>query len=249
MQLRPRAPVPPPAGDLARALQGAAEVLGHRPAVTVLRPDRRDEQGVASLRQWAAKTAHWLAIEHGLGPGDRLALVGPPGWVPVAVCLGAWWAGVTVTRDGGADVAVVHEAAAAPAGCEVVRYGGAVDGSPLAPGDDEPYAIAVQAFPDQPPVPGADADLPALAAGGDSWTQRELIAAARALPDGTLGLEAPAVAASLWVPALAVHPLTSGRPTVLLDGVDRHAAAGERVDSWLSDPDTPVPSEPAGPPA
>lgn len=250
MQLQARAPVPPPADELARALQGAAEVLGHRPAVTVLRADRRDEQGVASLRQWASKTAHWLVIEHGLGPGDRLGLVGPPGWVPVAVCLGAWWAGVGVALGGDAavDLAVVAEHAVAPGGAEVVSYGAAVDGSPVGPATAEPYAIAVQAFPDQPPAPGAAPDLVALEADARTWTQAELLAAARALPDGRLGLDSPDVAAALWVPALAVHPLTSGRPTVLLDGVGRDAAVGERVDSWLAAPPAPPP-EPSGPPA
>lgn len=233
MQLQPRSPVPPPAPDLAGTLRSAAEVLGQRPAVTVLRADRRDEQGAASLRQWAAKTAHWLAIEHGLGPGDRLSLVGPPGWVPVAVCLGAWWAGVLVTRDGRADVAVVAEGAEAPAGAEVVRYGTAIDGSPLGPTADEPYAIAVQSFPDQPPAPGAQPSLPALEVDGRVRTQAELLTAARALPDGTLGIPGTDLPADRWVPALAVHPFTSGRPTVLLDGVGRDAAAGERVDSWL----------------
>ncbi|MBW3659990.1 MAG: hypothetical protein KY457_15225 [Actinobacteria bacterium] len=251
MQLQARAPVPPPADDLARALQGAAEVLGHRPAVTVLRTDRRDEQGVASLRQWAAKTAHWLAIEHGLGPGDRLGLVGPPGWVPVGVCLGAWWAGLRVVLGDGAgvDVAVVHEHAATPMGAEVVTYGAAVDGSPVGPVADEPYAIAVQAFPDQPPAPGAAPELVAAEAEGRSWTHAELLAAARALPDGRLGLDGPGVPASLWLPALAVHPLTSGRPTVLLDGVGRDAAGGERVESWLSVDPTSPPPDPTGPSA
>lgn len=249
MQLQARAPVPPPTDDLAGALRHAADLLGHRPAVTVLRTDRRDEQGVASLRQWAAKTAHWLTIEHGLGPGDRVALLGPPGWVPVAVCLGAWWAGLTVVLDdaAGADVAVVHEHAGTPAGAEVVAYGDAVDGSPVDAATHEPYAIAVQAFPDQPPAPGAAPDLAAVEADGRHWTQAELLADARALPDGRLGLDHVALPPSLWVPALAVHPLTSGRPTVLLDGVGRDAAAGERVDSWLSPPASPSPPEQAGP--
>ncbi|MBW3620839.1 MAG: hypothetical protein KY461_11380 [Actinobacteria bacterium] len=244
MQLRPHAPRPPAAGDLAGALQAAADVLGHRPAVTVLRAGRRDEQGVATLRQWASKTAHWLAIEHGLVAGDRLGLHGPPDWVPVAACLGAWWAGVTVTVGGDADVALVHEGHTPPSSGEVVTYGAAVDGSPLQPGPDEPFAIAVQAFPDQPPTPGAAPDLAALEADGGTWTQAELLAAARALPDATLGLDGTLPAAA-WVPALAVHPLTSGRPTVLLDGVGSAAAEGERVTTWLSG-GAAAPDEPGG---
>jgi uncharacterized protein (TIGR03089 family) len=244
VQLSARTPAPPPAEDLAGALRGAAGLLGHRPAVTVLRHDRRDEQGFASLLQWASKTAHWLGIEHGLAAGDRLALVGPPGWVPVAACLGAWWAGVAVATDAGdAEVVLAHEHgdAASLGDAEVVSWGAAVDGSPVGASPHEPYAIAVQAFPDQPPAPAGAPDRPALVAGGRSWTHADLLAAARDLPDGRLGLAGVDVSPAVWVPALAVHPLTSGRPTVLLDGVDRGAAAGEKVDSWLPPSDEPGP--------
>ncbi len=73
----------------------------------------------------------------------------------------------------------------------------------------------------------------ALEVDGRTWTHAELLAAAAALGDGTLGLDADAADAATWVPALAVHPLVSGRPTVLLAGAPRSAAAGERVDSWV----------------
>lgn len=238
MRLGTRPAAPPPADDLAAALRGAAESLGHRPAVTVLRASRREEQGFASLAQWAAKGAHWCQLEHLLEPGDRLALHGPPGWLPVAVCLGAWWAGVTVVLgDGAAEVAVVHEASAVPDAPEVVRYGDAVDGSPADASADavhEPYPVAVQTFPDQPPAPAAVADAVALDVGGRTWTHHELLRAARELAagDGAVGLDVGAPA-EVWVPALAVRPLLTGRPSVLLDGTDRAAAAGERVTTWL----------------
>lgn len=234
MQLGSRPATPPPADDLATALRGATEALGHRPAVTVLRPERREEQGFASLYQWTSKTAHWLQIEHLLEPGDVLRLDGPPGWLPVAVCLGAWWAGVTV-RIGGdpAPVAVVHESRTAGEDDETLSYGDAVDGSPVGPSDHEVLTVAVQTFPDQPPAPRAAPDLVALQVAGRTWTHAELLSAARALGDGTLGLEGLDLPPQLWVPALAVHPLVSGRPTVLLAGAERSAAAGERVDSWV----------------
>lgn len=236
MQLGSRPTAPPPADDLPSALRGAAQALGHRPAVTVLRPERREEQGFASLAQWAAKTAHWLRIEHELGPGGTVRLDGPPGWLPVALCLGAWWTGVAV-RIGGppADLAVVHESTTAPGDGEVVVYGDAVDGSPLGPSDHEPFAVAVQTFPDQPPAADAGPDTVALHAAGRTWTHTALLAAAHDLGSGVLGLDA-ALPPERWVPALAVHPLVTGRPTVLLAGADASAAAGERVDSWLSLP-------------
>jgi uncharacterized protein (TIGR03089 family) len=235
VQLGARPAAPPPADDLAAALRGAATQLGHRPAVTVLRPSRREEQGYASLAQWAAKGAHWCQLEHLLAPGDRLRVEGPPGWLPVAVCLGAWWAGVTVVVGAGdATVAVVHEDARPPVGCEVVRYGDAVDGSPSRPLAQEAYPVAVQTFPDRPPPPEAAPDAPALVVAGRVWTQSELVAAARELSPGeeVVGLDV-AAPPERWVPALAVRPLVTGRATVLVDGVDRAAAAGERVVTWL----------------
>lgn len=234
MQLGARPTAPPPADDLAAALRGAAATLGHRPAVTVRGPDRREEQGYASLAQWAAKGAHWCMLEHFLEPGDRLALHGPAGWLPVAVCLGAWWAGVTVViGDAEAEVAVVHESLDPPTGPEVLRYGRAVDGSPVAPMPEEAYPVAVQSFPDHPPTPRAGADVLALEADGQRWTHRQLLERARELAGpGTLGLDVSAPA-SRWVPALAVRPLVSGSPTVLLDGVEREVAGGERVRTWL----------------
>lgn len=236
MQLGARSVAPAPAEELAGTLRSAAEALGHRPAVTVLRPDRREEQGFASLAQWASKTAHWLEIEHLAGPGDVVSIVGPPGWLPVAVCLGAWWAGVTVRIGAGpAAVAVVHEAGVGPDDTEVVSYGDAVDGSPIGADDHEPFAMAVQAFPDQPPAPRAEPDTIALRIGDRSWTHAQLLAAAGDLdPTGTLGIASTDVAAELWVPALAVRPLLTGSPTVLLAGVERDTADGERVHSWLS---------------
>lgn len=236
MRLGARPSAPPPADDLAAALRGAADTLGHRPAVTVLRAGRREEQGFASLAQWAAKGAHWCQLEHLLEPGDRLALHGPAGWLPVAVCLGAWWAGVTVVVGGDAEVAVVHESVAAPDVAEVLRYGDAIDGSP-SPGPDAPaeeaYPVAVQTFPDRPPPPAPTPDTVALDVAGRTWTHAELLTTARELApgDGSVGVDVD-TPAEVWVPALAVRPLVTGRPSLLLDGVDRDAAAGERVSAW-----------------
>jgi uncharacterized protein (TIGR03089 family) len=222
--------------DVASGLTAAATALGFRPAVTVLRPGRRDEQGVATLAQWAAKGAHLLEADLGLGPGDRLHVDLPAGWTLAAVCLAAWWAGVTVTTDGDAEVAVVDEGRDAPAAAvDVLRTGPAVDGAPLDPAGDEPWPVAVQAFPDAPPPPRAAADLPALVAGDRRWTQRELLADAAALGDrwGTLGVEAAGVDPVLAVLAVAARPIAARRPTVVVDGVDRDAAAADRVAAWL----------------
>lgn len=221
----------PPAPDLASALRVAKDALGHRPAVTVVH-HRRDEQGYASLAQWAAKGAHLWEVDYDLGPGDWLGLAGPPGWLPAAVCLAAWWAGIGVTTEADVDVAVAHEAWSPPTGADVLWLGDAVDGAPTREVAGDVYATAVQAFPDQPPPARADGALPALRTADRTWTQAALLdEAARWGLDGPLGIDASAPPA-LWVPAVAVRPLRAGRPTVVLHG-RRDAAAGEGVQRWV----------------
>ncbi len=233
MQLGP-APVPPPASpDLAAALTAASRHLGHRPAVTVLRPNRRDEQGMASLAQWAAKGAHLLEADLLLEPGDRIRLDAPLSWTTAAVCLAAWWAGIAVSLDGRAGVAIVHEARPAPTGdTDVLWLGDDVDGSPLAEVDGEPWVRAVQAFPDQPPPPRAGPDLPALVTAARAWTHAAVLEAAAGLGDGTLGLDGAITDVATGTIAVTARPLVTGRPTVILDGVGRDAAWGERVATW-----------------
>jgi uncharacterized protein (TIGR03089 family) len=235
-----RRPTPP---DLAAALASARDELGHRPAITVLGPSRRDEQGVASLAQWAAKGAHLLALDLLLEPGDQLVLDAPLGWTSAAVAAAAWWHGVTVVlgaedpREGGVAgaVAVVEEGREPPSGAEDVLWlGAAVDGAPAGEVDGEAWVHAVQTFPDQPPAPKASPDLPALVVGDERWTQAELLALAAQLPDeGTLGLDdPPSLTRAAAFAAVTVRPLLIGRPTVVLREVDRAAAEGERVHVW-----------------
>lgn len=235
-----RAPATPsPASDLARALHGVTQTAGSRPAVTLLLPGGRQEQGFVSLSQWAAKGAHYLQIEHFLEPGDRVSLIGPAGWMPAAVCAAAWWAGITVVIGAGAEVAIVHESMPVPEGAEeVVWFGDAFDGSPAGDidGETDPlvYAVEVQAFPDQPPSSRAEGSLDALVIGEQTWTQRELIDAAGEWPaDATLGLDAATALPELWVPAVCARPLVTGRPTVVVSGTERDAATGDHVTLWL----------------
>jgi uncharacterized protein (TIGR03089 family) len=239
----------PPAGDrtsadeLATALTQARQRLGNRPAVTVLSPRGREEQAVASLAQWAAKGAHLLEADLLLAPGDAIRLDAPWSWPAAAVCLAAWWAGLVVELDdhGDAEVAVLDEHVAdLPAAAEVLRVGDAITGAPLGEVAGDAWTLAVQAFPDQPPRPQATPDRVALRHRGRTWTQREVLDLARELGQGTLGLasDRPADvagdpdAAVVGLVALAVRPLLAGRPTVVLRGVSRDAAAGERVATW-----------------
>ncbi|MDX1659720.1 MAG: hypothetical protein R3343_12935 [Nitriliruptorales bacterium] len=235
MQLGRRRELPLPQ-SLAEGLRAAADHRGHRPAVTVLRDDRREEQGFASLAQWAAKGAHLLEVDFHLGPGERLAVSGPPGWMPAAVCLAAWWIGAEVTSEvPGATSAVLHESWEGDAASEALWFGDAVDGSPT-DGQLEPaYPVEVQAFPDQPPIPRARPDLPALATPARRFTQEELIeeAATRWDRDQVLGLDlATDPDPLLWMIAVAARPAVTGLATVVVAGPDRSAADAERVGVW-----------------
>lgn len=76
--------------------------------------DTRVELSVATMRNWAAKTANWLVDELDVEPGDRVAVLLPAHWQTAAVFLGAWWCGAEVVTAGDAKVAFVPPGATAP---------------------------------------------------------------------------------------------------------------------------------------
>lgn len=226
------------AADVGAAMR-AAVGYGQRPAVIVLRPPGRQEQGFSNLLQWASKVSHWLEVDHDLGPGDRLGLITPAGWLPAASALGAWWSGLEVVTDGAkADLAVVHEHAPRPPGTEIAVVGDAFDGRPTQASPDTGGELTslVQLFPDQPPPTRARPEAPALAREGGTTSQRELLEQARAWDaDGPVGLTVEA-GPRQWLPAVALRPLVTGHASVVLDRVSRDSAAAERVAHWLSPP-------------
>jgi uncharacterized protein (TIGR03089 family) len=59
----------------------------------------RVELSVATLANWAAKTANWLTEEFDVEPGTDVAVVLPAHWQTAGVLLGAWWCGAHVTTD------------------------------------------------------------------------------------------------------------------------------------------------------
>jgi uncharacterized protein (TIGR03089 family) len=249
VQLGSPAPERADALDVPSALERARRALGNRPAVTILSPRGREEQAVASLAQWAAKGAHLLEADLLLDPGDALRLQAPWSWPTAAVCLAAWWAGLVVDLDGSeaAEVAVVDEGMTPPEASEVLWLGDSVRGGPRSPTTEEAWTTAVQAFPDQPPRSRGTSEAPALRSGGRVYSQSELLVMARDLGDGTLGVAGdrpenlpgggPAGAAATGLVALALRPVVVGRPTVVLRGVPRSAADGERVRRWWPDPE------------
>ncbi|WP_199433980.1 TIGR03089 family protein [Qaidamihabitans albus] len=79
-----------------------------RPLITHYDDDAgsRIELSVATLANWAAKTANWLVEEFDVEPGDEVAVDLPAHWQTAGVLLGAWWCGAHVVEDGsGARVA------------------------------------------------------------------------------------------------------------------------------------------------
>lgn len=224
----------PRAEHLAEALRLAARAYGHRPAITVLSPRDRQEQSYTSLAQWAAKGAHHFTLDLLLEPGDRVGLQAPAGWGTAAVALAAWWAGLEVTLDGPAEVAVVHESVAPPwQAQEVFVLGDGFDGSPLGAASGEPWVRAVQSFPDQPPVSPVQASSPALHVDSRAHSHRELIDAALAdTASGVLGLDAGPTADVDALRDTAIRPLLTGHATVVLRDVERDRAEGDRVAHW-----------------
>lgn len=238
VQLSPPSRPDPSVTDLATALQAAHRHMGHRPAVSVLDPSGRQEQAMASLAQWAAKGAHLLELDLLLEPGDELHLDTPLTWGCAAVCLAAWWSGIAIRLTGQAPVSVIHEDRwpdAATTG-ETFTLGDGPDGAPCRDLPPEPWVRAVQSFPDQPPPPRASAELPALLVGDEVWTQAEILVAARGLDGGvggTIGVDASAADPRTGLLAVVARPLVSASATVVLRGVPRNAADGDRVRTWL----------------
>jgi uncharacterized protein (TIGR03089 family) len=66
----------------------------------------RVELSVATLANWAAKTANWLTEEFDVEPGTEVAVKLPAHWQTAGVLLGAWWCGAHVVAQSD-DAAVV----------------------------------------------------------------------------------------------------------------------------------------------
>jgi uncharacterized protein (TIGR03089 family) len=74
----------------------------------------RVELSVATMRNWAAKTANWLVDELDVTPGDRVTVLLPAHWQTAAVLLGAWWCGAEVVTSGPSSVSFVPPGATDP---------------------------------------------------------------------------------------------------------------------------------------
>lgn len=66
----------------------------------------RVELSVATLANWAAKTANWLSDDLDVEPGSPVAILLPAHWQTAGILLGAWWCGAHIVADpAGATVA------------------------------------------------------------------------------------------------------------------------------------------------
>jgi acyl-CoA synthetase (AMP-forming)/AMP-acid ligase II len=123
----------------------------------------RIELSVATIANWAVKTANHLLDEHGLDAGDPVSLDAPTHWLGFVAALGIFVCGAALTL-GEADVSV--------------------------PGETREFMRLVLAQPDDLLGAEPDPSAPALVAGHRSWTATELGDAAKhavvehQLPDG-----------------------------------------------------------------
>ncbi len=211
-------------------MRDAARLRGHAPAVTVLTPRGREEQSTASLAQWAAKGAHLVAWDLQLEPGDSLGVDLPLSWTMAAVCLAAWWSGVTVDLAPTSGVTVAHESRRDHHSGDVLWVGDTPSGAPVDGGLDA-WVTAVQTFPDQPPAPR---DLEAaIRDTGSIHSEAEVLEMADRQGRGTAGVDTAAMHGTDAVVAVTLRPFVALAATVVVDGVARGRADRERVAVWL----------------
>jgi uncharacterized protein (TIGR03089 family) len=79
---------------------------GSRPFLTYYddASGERVELSVATTANWVAKTANYLADEHGIDPGDLITVRLPLHWQTAIVLLACWSVGAQVTFDDGGVV-------------------------------------------------------------------------------------------------------------------------------------------------
>nr|WP_042195604.1 TIGR03089 family protein [Kibdelosporangium sp. MJ126-NF4]CEL22110.1 FIG00820217: hypothetical protein [Kibdelosporangium sp. MJ126-NF4]CTQ92891.1 FIG00820217: hypothetical protein [Kibdelosporangium sp. MJ126-NF4] len=75
----------------------------------------RVELSVATLANWAAKTANWLSEEFDVEAGTPVMVDLPAHWQTAGVLLGAWWCGAHITTTA-PDVALTTVDGSAPSG-------------------------------------------------------------------------------------------------------------------------------------
>ena len=176
----------------------------------------RVELSRATVANWAAKTANWLAEECDVEPGGTVAVALPAHWQTLGVLLGAWWCGasVTLSADAAAQVVLLTPEGTTPGGDLVATVALDPLGMGLrggAPSGTVDYLSEIKVYGDTfrpwQPLPG---DAPAL----DGYTVDELVT------------EAQARAKSLAPDARILSTMDWSTPDDLLTGLLAPLAAG-----------------------
>jgi uncharacterized protein (TIGR03089 family) len=149
----------------------------------------RVELSVATFDNWVAKTANLVQDELAVEPGARLALLLPLHWQAAVWLFAAWSCGLVVAP--GANPADADLVVCGPEDVErAARSGGdavALSLQPLGarfshplPGGVLDYAVELPGQGDRfAPASQVDADAPALELAGETWSQAELLSAAK----------------------------------------------------------------------
>ena len=209
---------------------GRAHTAAARPAVTHYddAAGTRVELSVATLANWAAKTANWLVEEHDVEPGDPVAVRLPAHWQTAGVLLGAWWAGAHVVADGDARVTFVPPDQVDGAGSGVVA---AVSLDPMGRdlggpvGDAADFVGEARMFGDDYFGAAVPDSTPALA----GLTVAEALAAAAGLPPGARVLSTRDWTVPDGVLAALVAPLAVGGSVVQVSNADPDRLAAHRA--------------------
>lgn len=141
-------------------------------------PGSRVELSVATVANWAAKTANWLRDEYDVTVGTPVSVALPAHWQTAGVLLGAWWCGAHVTDEAkGAEVAFVPQGVEAPGAYTVAVVALDPLGAGLreSPPQGVDYLGEIRAHGDDFHGPAVPADAPALL----ESTVDDVIAAAR----------------------------------------------------------------------
>lgn len=189
----------------------------------------RIELSVATVANWAAKTANWLVDEFDVEPGDPVAVALPAHWQTAGVLLGAWWCGAQVVAEAdGARVAFVAPGAPVTGTTAVVALDPMGRGLPGAPPDGAlDYLAEARLSGDTfSPLTPIEGDTPALA----GYTVDEVLTQARAaeLPAGERVLSTVEWTVPDGVLRGFVAPLAAGAHLVQVSSPDPAKLADRR---------------------
>jgi acyl-CoA synthetase (AMP-forming)/AMP-acid ligase II len=158
----------------------------------------RVELSIATVANWAVKTANLLADEYGIEPGDPVAVSPADHWLSFVAALGIWQAGACLDPDAALSL----------------------------PGDTAAFTPAVLAQPDVLTTPPAAPASLALRAGGREWTAAELAVAAEhaatehAVAAGARIMSTLPLDTITGLDASLVIPLAAGGSVVMVTNAD-----------------------------